>query len=184
MRWLPEPGLLPLNFDYQAKPQGRLQSAAWLLLIIAVAFSTDVGRHYFETRAALRTDMAQLAAFHQKSPSDKALSDYVPHAPEREVAYARATIYRMALPWDDIFSGLGGSPSQDIALLDVTPDAAGGNVQVTAEAKNLATMLDYVARLEHSGRFRNVDLLHHEIRDTEPRYPVSFAVLASWKGAT
>lgn len=150
-----------------------------MLLLAAFAYTADVGWSYFKVRSALETRMAELAAL--PKPGPEAVKTYEPRNVEREIAFAHATIYRIALPWNDLFKALGTSSVEEVELLSVEPDPDAGTVQVTAEAKDLPAMLTYVARLESNKYFRSVGLTRHEIKRTEPRRPVSFAMVAAWR---
>lgn len=181
MRWLPDAKFLPLTFDFQARPDIKLQRVAWIFLVVVLIFCADVAFRYWEARNLLLALEIRIADIESRQPQFNALPEYVPRAPDLEIAFARNTIKRISLPWEDILSGVGGSLPEDVALLEVSPDANSSILQITARAQSLEKMLAYVAQLENFRLFKEVTLTHHEFSNRDPRLPISFSVQLSWK---
>lgn len=176
MRWLPERGPARLDFEF-GPARGRLRPAAILLWVIALAFAGDVASSYARTYELLRSRTAQLAG---ASPVARAFIAPKGKDLEREVAFARSTIFRIALPWNDLFRALGASSMESVSLLSIEPDVDAGVVQITGRAENIPAMLDYVSRLESNAQLPSVALASHEIKGDDPDRPISFAVKATW----
>ncbi|HSC05407.1 MAG TPA: hypothetical protein VLD59_01120, partial [Steroidobacteraceae bacterium] len=151
--------------------------AAWALLLLALGYTGDVGWSYMKVRKALDARTAELAAL----PAPAQQVRYEPKNLEKELAFARATIHRIALPWNELFKALGTSSVEGVDLLSVEPDIDSGAVRVTAAAKDLPAMLAYVAHLESNSHMRGVGVTRHEIKAGEPGRPVLFTVVASWR---
>ena len=175
MRWLRSTSLAPLDLEYETRPPSRW--AAWGLLLIALVYTADVGWSYIRVRDALDARTAELAVL----PIPMQQVRYEPRNLEKELAFARATIHKIALPWNELFGALGTSNVEGVDLLSVEPEIDSGTVRVTAAAKDLPAMLAYVARLESNRQLRGVGVTRHEIKAGEPGRPVQFTVIASWR---
>lgn len=178
MRWLPE---ITRRIDFEFVG-GRTSGAgaAWLLLVMAVAFAADAGRSYLSLRSALASLSAQISAasFQDAAP---AKPSYEPKDVDKEFSLARATIRKIALPWNDLFKALAAADSEGVALLSVDPDADGGSLEITAAARDFRAMLTYFSRLEAHPFFPRTILTRHEIRKDSPQRPVYFVVSATWR---
>jgi hypothetical protein len=175
MRWLRNSSLPTLDLDFEPRP--RSHWAAWVLLLLALAYTSDVGWSYVKVRQALDVRTAELASL----PVPVQQVRYEPRNLEKELAFARATIHKIALPWNELFKALGTSNVEGVDLLSVEPEIDSGTVRVTAEAKDLPAMLAYLARLESNPHLRGVGVTRHEIRAGESRRPVLFTVVGSWR---
>ena len=175
MRWQLNSSLPPLGLEYQLRPRSRW--AAWSLLLLAVAYTADVGWSYLKVKDALAARTAELASL----PKPRQIERYEPRNLENELAFARATIHKIALPWNELFKALSTSNVEGVDLLSVEPEIDSGTVRVIAEAKDLTAMLTYLSRLESNKYFRSVRVTRHEIKGNDPRRPVLFTVVASWR---
>jgi hypothetical protein len=54
-------------------------------------------------------------------------------------------------------------------------------VRISAEARDLESMLEFHQRLEASDELSDVSLLSHEIVANVPEHPVQFNLSASWE---
>lgn len=160
----------------------RPAKASWVLLAAALAVAADVGFSFINARSEAAAKLEQLARLADKMPARDANAGSTNRtlSPE-EFAAARDTIVRLSMPWNNIFRTLEAARSDDVALLSIEPDARTGSVSLTAEAKSYPAALTYVAWLSHERTLRDVRLAKHEIRQSDPRRPVSFTVSANWR---
>jgi hypothetical protein len=175
MRWPRRTSLPPLNLEYEARPGSRW--AAWSLLALALAYSADVGWSYVKVREALDSRTAEIASLPRAARSES----YEPRNIEKELSFARTTIHRIALPWNELFRALSTSNVEGVDLLSVEPEIDSGAVRVTAEARDFPAMLTYLARLESNKQLRGVGVTRHEIKANNPQRPVAFTVVATWR---
>lgn len=115
----------------------------------------------------------------------RALPSFVPEeAPTEDVARelraANAVIEQLAAPWDTLFRDVEAAVSPDVALLTAQPDPKNRRVILSGEARDLAGLLTFIARLESSPGFEDAHLTRHEVRVNLPRRPIAFEVHASW----
>lgn len=89
---------------------------------------------------------------------------------------------RLRAPWPDLLKVLESVPMEDIALLSVEPLAARGQLRLSAEAKNMAAMLGYLAFLQAQPALRHATLVSHQVQRQTPGSPVRFQIQAQWGG--
>jgi hypothetical protein len=154
-------------------------AAPWagrLLLAISVAFAGDVGISYVKEKSRIATSEAVLAKNDVRIPrSAKVVS-------KEEMALARETVERLAMPWDNLFSALESAASDKVALLGIEPDPKAGTVTISGDSKDYLAALTYVLNLSRSEVLSKVQLVRHEVKASEPQKPVAFSVSASWFG--
>ena len=164
-----KPTLQPLELDFVR----RRQASPWagrLLLAVAVGFAGDVGLSFFKVKGSLIETEARLNRASGQFQSARRV------APE-EVAAARETVQRLALPWDELFSALETAASDDVALLAIEPDPKSGTVVITGDSKDYLAALTYVLNLSRTEGLSRVQLVRHEARQNA----VGFSVSAKWR---
>ncbi|MFZ5555545.1 MAG: PilN domain-containing protein [Pseudomonadota bacterium] len=97
-----------------------------------------------------------------------------------EIQRANAVIDRIAVPWNALFRDLELAADGNVALLAVEPDAGKRSVKIDGEAKDLAAVLAYVARLEAAPALSGVLLASHALKDSGGQRPVAFSVTGQW----
>ncbi|HYI85621.1 MAG TPA: hypothetical protein VEX61_00865, partial [Burkholderiales bacterium] len=63
----------------------------------------------------------------------------------------------------------------------IQPDAQQRLVRLTAEARNEGQMLEYLRRVGAAGRFSEVHLVSHQLREDDPLRPVQFSLQATFR---
>jgi HAMP domain-containing protein len=158
---------------------GRARRSPWpgrILAAVALALCADVALSYRQQRAALELKQASIAQAQPRgTPARRA-------APE-EIAAARETVERLALPWDRLFGALESAVSDQVALLGIEPDPKTGTVVISGDSKDYLAALSYVLTLSRAEALERVQLLRHEVKANDPRGAVSFAVSAAWSAA-
>ena len=97
-----------------------------------------------------------------------------------ETTQAKAIILELNLPWKELFAAVESYSKDDVAVLSIEPDSQKGFVRINAEAKSLDSMLAYLAYLQKTPLFREVELINHQIQEQDPQQPVRFMLQASW----
>ena len=169
-----------LDLDYQQTSR-RATWSAWVLLLAGFALCGEMGLSYVRLEREMKglenflgaAGMAREAA-HRGSPQN-----YSPV----ELAAARETIERIAVPWDELFNAVETVKAEHIALLAIEPDPKSGTLNLSGEARDYPALLTYVARLEKAKPLHDVYLLHHEIRQSNLR-ALTFLITARWGGRT
>lgn len=168
----------PLELDF-AGDYSSSRWAGWAILAVSILFAVDLSRSF----VAVRDEAAQLEARLGRSGMTKDIEPgRAPRAaaPE-EFAEARAVVARFATPWSTLFAAVESVQLDEITLLAIEPDPASGNVQISGEARNYLALLTFVGQLERQPGLTRVHLARHEVRESEPRRPLSFTVSAQWR---
>ena len=167
-----------LNLDFESRLR-RNAWAGWALLLIGVALCGEMGVSYF----ALQREMGDLEnsllknGLAIKSVTPKGVASYTP----LELTHAQETIARIAIPWGNLFQAVESVKVEQVALLDLEPDAKTGTLLLRGEAGDLPALLTYIARLRQAKQLYEVYLLRHEIRrDGDPSRPIIFSASARW----
>jgi hypothetical protein len=87
---------------------------------------------------------------------------------------------RLNAPWETLFKAMETVRHDRVALLAVEPDTIGGTVRIMAEAKDVASMLEYVDEQRDIGLLKDVVLSHHQVDQQHPYKPVRFAFTGVW----
>jgi len=134
-----------LDFLRTGRPAGW---AAWTLLAIACAFALDLGRSWYVLKEDVARKEARLAAHAGQARRNDLIKVSGQRAAQRparegELAAARDTLHRLSVPWDALFGALEASRTERALLLSIEPDAGGGTVTLTGEAKDYLAALSY-----------------------------------------
>jgi hypothetical protein len=161
-----------LDIDFRRPARGS-PWAGRVLMAVAAAVALDAGLGYRDARLVIDRNQAALA---KAQPAATA-----PRASKEEVAAARETVERLAMPWDGLFGALESAASDQIALLAVEPDAKAGKVLISGEGKDYLAALTYVLNLSRAEALTGVQLVRHQLKPDDPQRPVAFSVSATWK---
>ncbi|HEX4928033.1 MAG TPA: PilN domain-containing protein [Burkholderiales bacterium] len=157
---------------------GRSRRSPWagaLLFAVALAVAGDAAWSYVHAQRTLAQAERLLARAQPRHAPRAAV------APE-ELAAARDTVQRLALPWPRLFAALESAASDDVSLTAVEPDPRGGKVTVSGNGKNYLAALTYVLNLSRSDALTHVELVRHDERPGGG-HAVAFSVSAAWKEA-
>ena len=93
---------------------------------------------------------------------------------------AALVVNELRMPWDDLLQILESAPMEQIALLSIEPIASRHQLRLSAEARNVSTMLDYLVYLQRQPSLHQVILSSHQIQRQAPGSPVRFQIQARW----
>ena len=147
-----------------------------LLLAVALAFAGDVAFSLAKNLQAVRKYESALGKLDKRSRAP------APNASKEEVAAARETMQRLALPWEKLFAALESAASDQVALLSIEPDPKSGMVTITGDSKDYLGALSYVLNLSHSDSLSRVQLARHEVKERDAQKTVNFSISAAWGG--
>jgi hypothetical protein len=161
-----------IRLDFAARRR-RSPWAGVVLFSVALAVAGDAAWSYVHARRTMAQAELLIA---RTQPRNGARA-----VPAEEIAAARDTVQRLALPWPGLFSALESAASDDVALLSIEPDARAGKVTLSGDSKDYLAALTYVLNLSRSEALAKVELVRHEVKQDDPRHPVAFYVSAAWK---
>jgi len=156
----------------------RRPASRWagrVLLAAALGVAGEMGFTYVQLERTVNTNEAIVA----RAASSNARKPVQRVSPE-EVAAARETVDRLALPWSKLFAALEGAANEHVALLAIEPDTKSGTVTISGDSKDYLSALTYVLNLSRNDALSHVQLVRHEVKQNDPQRPVSFSISAAW----
>lgn len=97
-----------------------------------------------------------------------------------EVVAVNNAVRQLNLPWSSLFDAVEEATTSDVAVLSLTPAAAGETLAVIAEARNSNAMFVYVDRLRTQPFFSDVSITRHEVNENDAYKPIRFELAARW----
>ena len=151
----------------------RSRWAGRVLLAVALGLAGDMAYSYVSLIRAMKQNESIIARAQPKRP-------VAAPASAEEVALARDTVERLALPWPKLFAALEAAASDQVALLAIEPDTKSGTVKISGDSKDYLAALAYVLNLSQAEALSHVQLVRHEVKQNDPQRPVSFSISAAW----
>jgi len=96
------------------------------------------------------------------------------------LAQAERVAGELRAPWSEVLAAFDEHGQPDIGLLKLEPDAKAGVVRVTGQARNTATLFEYLKGLEADPRLVQVLLTTHQTERDTPGQPLRFTIQAGW----
>jgi hypothetical protein len=128
-------------------------------------------------RQQLQQELSRLG----KAPASATMK---PHELEQAWQHARLASVQLGLPWQNFFAQLGlAAKGGHVAFISIEPDAQSGRVVLVAEGRTLEAMLQFLADLQSSAEFSDVQLLSHAFEKSLTEKPVRFRISAAWRNA-
>ena len=166
----------PLELDFVVAPR----RPRWMgLSVLAVSIAVT-------GLLVLKQNTAQQRLQHLEATESLTRTAPAPRAAPRErledqLKAAQATVRQLALPWAELIDSLERSAMREVSVLHIQPDAQQRLMRLTAEARGEGQMLEYLRRMGQTGRFAEVHLLSHQIREDDPMRPIQFSVQATFR---
>ena len=166
-----------LDLDYQRIPN-RATWASWALLLAGFALCGEMALSYAKLHRELEGFENTLRATGsvREVAHQEAHKNYSP----AELASARETIEKIAVPWNALFSAVETVEADHVSLLALEPDPKAGTLSLSGEARDFPSLLTYIARLGQINALHDVYLQRHEIRQDDPKHAVVFLIFARW----
>jgi Tfp pilus assembly protein PilN len=176
-----------LRLDYQR--DNRLLPWAGIALLLAVlALLGALAGYGYQLRqhaARLEAELDRAARLTSQTQRAAAPADpQVQRLQAAEVLRANRVLQQLNMPWDALFRAVESSAGNQVVLLALEPDAQKGTLKITAETRNIDTMLAYLRQLNTAKTLSGVALQNHRVQQSDPEQPIRFAVQAVWKAAT
>ena len=168
-----------LELDFVAGSRRGRWLGVGLLAIAAVA-TAKLADMYAEAQREVEQIEAHIARIEHRANGINSDAPKLADAAIQEIRHANQVIDQITLPWDRLFRAVESVANGRVALLGITPDHAGGTVELSAEAADVEAMFDYVQRLQRVPSLARVYLLNHQVNARDPQRPVRFTVIASW----
>ncbi|MEI6299817.1 MAG: PilN domain-containing protein [Betaproteobacteria bacterium] len=101
----------------------------------------------------------------------------------RKIQLAAQVVQRKSVPWDRLFRDIEDATNKDVGLLSIQPEANNRVLRIDGEARDLAALTDYIARLKGRPSLHNVHLVAHELRNESGQRSVRFGLNATWEAS-
>lgn len=172
---------LAINFGAISPPGhriGRMLFGAGLLAVAGclIAHLIISGQRAEVQSALLRLEPSRAAARQVPISPEEALQR------QEEQAFVRHTAQQLSLPWGELFDAVEAPDYEAVTLLGVVPNAERKEVQIEAEARDLADVLPFVRQLRETGGLHGARLLAHETVRRDTAQVVRFKVVGTWGG--
>jgi len=154
----------------------RRPASRWagrVLLAVSLGMAGEMAYTFVQLDRSVKANEAVVA---RAQPRRQA----APAASAEEIAAAKETVERLALPWPRLFAALEGAANDSVALLAIEPDTKSGTVTISGDSKDYLAALTYVLNLSRSDALSKVQLVRHEVKQNDPQRPVSFSIQAAW----
>lgn len=151
---------------------GLLICSAALLLLAAAGWSNwQVEQRNREAGALIAERIARAA------PPPRRLTE----AERVRLAQTERLAGELRAPWAELLATFEEHSRADVGLLKLEPDARGGMVRVTGQAKDVKALFSYLLELEGDGRLAEVALTNHQAEREVPGQPLRFTIQAAWR---
>lgn len=173
-----------LDLDFRREDR-QARWAGIALLLAGLAGAIVVGSQY--TQLAEETAQAEASvrksgiAARRQTPAIRPSGDLQRVA--LEMKRAGEVAFALKVPWNDLFASVEAANTPNVALLTIESDTARRQVKISAEAKDLESMLEYVRVLGEQPKLANVYLQSHQVQQQDPQRPVRFVLGADWVSA-
>ena len=166
----------PLELDFVATPR-RLRLAGLMVMALALGVAGTLLHKHQSAQQRLQ----QLQAAESLLSSARAPRVVPRERLDEQLKSAQATVRQLALPWAELIDALERSAMREVSLLNIQPDAQQRLLRLTAEARSEAQMLEYLRRVGAAGRFSEVHLVSHQLREDEGPRRVQFSLQATFR---
>lgn len=168
-----------LEIDYVALPW-QPRALGFVVLAIALLAAGMLVERYRE----VKIDLQRIEAQQGLLGTEKRAARAIPRERlDEEVKAAEAVLRQLALPWSTIIETIEGATTEDVALLQMQPDAQQRQLRLAAEARNQEAMLEYLRRLAAAKSLADVHVASHQVQMEDPQRPIQFTVQAQLRGA-
>lgn len=167
-----------IDLDHAAGPRPRRALGAVVLGLSLVLAATLVLRH---RDAAIELERLEAT---RGLAGGREPARAVPKARlEEEARAAEAVLRQLALPWAEILRTVEDAATQEVAILQLQPDALRRELRLAAEARDQDGMLEFLRRLTAAGTLDGVHVVSHQVQLQDPQRPLHFSILALMRRA-
>lgn len=152
----------------------------WLFSATSIIFLIFcVGKMYHVVADIEKTNMS--IASIQSHKTKALVPTQINTIPSAKIEATNIAIKQLNLPWSDLFDALENSTTQDIALLDIEPDAVKGILKIQGETSTSTEMITFVEKLKQQKIFFDAYIAKHEISERTSQKPLRFLVETKWR---
>ena len=174
-----------LDLEFIQKPIfGHISMSGFLILFVSFWFAIFTWQTYQQQQVKLAKMITNLQQINQQLPQQEMIKPVIAPISSKQLMQLTEDFNVLATPWNELLDSIEQSDMPDIALLGLDPSVKKQQVILTGEAKNLATILQYINKLAQQATLSQVYLQKHKLNETSNEKPVSFSIVAKWDNAT
>ena len=166
----------PLELDFVAAPR-RPRLAGLMVMVLALGVAGTLLHKHQSAQQRLQQLQAAESLLSSARPARAVPRERL----DEQLKSAQATVRQLALPWAELIDALERSAMREVSLLHIQPDAQQRLLRLTAEARSEAQMLEYLRRVGAAGRFSEVHLVSHQLREDDALRRVQFSLQATFR---
>jgi hypothetical protein len=171
-----------IEFDFSERPR-RAPALGLVLLLtgsVVAVVATSMVSEALAAGAAYRASLQALQARSSRPAPKAAAKGPVDGRALARGAAGRQVAQALQSPWADLLDVIDVKPEADVALLSVEPSAAKRTVNIMAEARDEAAMLEHLSLLQKDPRLSGVRLTSHQRQTQTPGSPWRYQIQGSW----
>ena len=174
-----------LDLEFIQKPVfSHISISGFLILMVSIWFAIFTWQTYQQQQVKLAEMITNLQQINQQLPKQEKIKPVVAPISSKQLMQLTEDFNLLATPWNELLDSIEQSDMPDIVLLGLDPSVKKQQVILTGEAKNLATILQYINKLAQQATLSQVYLQKHKVNETSNEKPVSFSIVAKWDNAT
>ncbi len=174
-----------LDLDFIEQPflsASNLSAMGLLCLLLGLIFVAFTWQAYLNQQSRLALNAIEFKQSNkQLKPASTLIAKPEMNIEPKEKLQIQQMVSALTIPWNDLLEGIEQVEMQNIVLLSLTPNLKKQQLQLTGEAKDLASALQYVKQLEMQPMLSQVYLQKHVVDTQNTAKQVSFSVSARWE---
>ena len=174
-----------LDLEFIQKPVfSHISISGFLILMVSIWFAIFTWQTYQQQQVKLAEITTNLQNINQQLPQKEMVKPVIAPISSKQLMQLTEDFNLLATPWNELLDSIEQSDMPDIALLGLDPSVKKQQVILTGEAKNLATVLQYINKLAQQATLSQVYLQKHKVNETSNEKQVSFSIIAKWDNTT
>jgi hypothetical protein len=149
--------------------------------LLMAAGTTWFGSRIYAQHVRWNTYLAALRNEGSTHRTNETIDDK--EAIKAQIQAANEVIGQLDTPWAELFSVLEGAYSDNATLLGADPDPVARSVRLSAEAKDMGSMLAFVRLLRQSKVLGDAYVISHAVNQQDAQRPIRFVVSSHWLDA-
>ncbi|SCK24613.1 hypothetical protein [Vogesella sp. LIG4] len=170
-----------LSIDFGRRQKVFTTTGLGLLCIAVVLLLLGAADIWHAYREQEQASAALMAARHHPTIKRAPVKAVPTAVVKQEEKQSRAVLRELAVPWQGLLAAVEDYPSHDVALIGIDQVPSQSLVHITAETKDVDTMIAYLKYLQGSKLLYRVALSEYRIEDKVPGTPVRFQIAAAWR---
>ncbi len=167
----------PLAMDFVAASGGGRWGG--LILLIGLALSIATGAGYWrllQDRLALEQSLELLSGKAANGRGIKSTNTKL----DDKMRAMDVVAERISVPWERLFQDIESCDTPDVALLQFQPNITQHQVTLMGEARDRASVENYIRRLERTPSLEGVHLAQHNQAPESGPWAIRYALTAKW----